>query len=73
MKDTPKPRQLKTFADARAFTDEALAQRRSAPWREMAHRFAAVQSEEDALEAVAALRELLAIEGLLASSQSSAA
>jgi len=73
VKDTPHPRKLTTFNDARALTDELLAQRRTATWREMGHRLDAVKTEEDAIEAIGALRELLSIEGLLESSSSSAA
>jgi hypothetical protein len=65
VKDSPHPRKLETIQDAQAFVDEALAVQRSPPWRGLKARFDRVQSEEDAIEAIGALREILALEGLL--------
>jgi len=64
----PKPRRLETISDARAYVDQALAERRAAPWRTMQAQLDAIKTPEQATDAVAALRELLRIEGLLASS-----
>jgi hypothetical protein len=63
----PKPRRLASLADARAFVDEAMKVGRSPPWREVHHRLATVSSEEEANEAIDALRELLNLEDLLVS------
>jgi hypothetical protein len=65
VKDTPKPRRLKTLKDARAYLDEAMRLGRPAPWREVWQRFKAVTSGDDAIEAIGDLRELLAEEDLL--------
>lgn len=65
VKDTPRPRKLEAIQDARAFVDDALALQRTPPWRELKARFDRVQSEEDAIEAIGALREILTLEGLL--------
>jgi len=66
VKDAPKPRRLASIADARAFVAEAMRIGRPPPWRDIDHRLKAVNSEEDAIEAAGALRELLADEDLLA-------
>jgi len=66
VKDAPKPRRLASIADARAFVAEAMRIGRPPPWRDIEHRLKAVNSEEDAIEAAGALRELLADEDLLA-------
>jgi hypothetical protein len=71
IKAMPKPRRLECINDARAFVDEALAERRAAPWREMQVRLDGIKTPEEAIDAAAALRELLMIEGLLASSAAS--
>lgn len=63
VRDTPK-RKLTTLAEARAFVDELLAQRRFVTWREMLHRLDAVKTEDEAIEAIGALRELLVMEHL---------
>jgi hypothetical protein len=65
VKDTPKPRRLKTLKDARAYLDEAMRLGRPAPWREVWQRLKAVTSGDDAIEAIGDLRELLAEEDLL--------
>ena len=69
VKDTPKPRRLTTLAQARTYVDEAMRLGRPAPWRELWHRFQAVASEEDAIEAAGDLRELLEEEDLLLPSE----
>jgi hypothetical protein len=63
--DTPKPRRLASLADARAFVADAMRLGRPPPWREMYERLRAVRSEDDAVEAIGALRELLELEDLL--------
>ncbi|WP_407178937.1 hypothetical protein [Bradyrhizobium sp. STM 3562] len=71
IKDSPKPRRLQTLQEARQFAKDALALGRSPPWRDIHRRLAEANSEEDAVEAIGALRELLMDEGLLVSSDSS--
>jgi hypothetical protein len=65
VKDTPKPRRIHSIAEARAFVEEAMRIGRPPPWREMAKRLKTVSSEEDAIEAAGALRELLEDEDML--------
>jgi hypothetical protein len=65
VKDRPRPRKLETVEDARSFVDDALSLRRTPPWRDLKARFDRVQSEEDAIEAIGALREMLSLEELL--------
>jgi hypothetical protein len=51
--------------EARALVDELLAQRRFGKWREMLQRLDSVKTEEEeAVEAIGALRGLLVIEHL---------
>jgi hypothetical protein len=64
VKDTPHKRKLATLNEARAYVDEMLHQRRLYKLREIKERLDAVASEEQAIEAIGALRELLALEGL---------
>jgi hypothetical protein len=71
VKDSPRERRLETLEDARSFVNDALAARRTPPWRELHARLKKVKSEDDAIEAIGALRELLMIEGLLQSSDRS--
>jgi hypothetical protein len=66
VKDTPKPRRLTSIAEARAFVAHAMRIGRPPPWRDIEHRLKNIGSEEDAIEAAGALRELLADENLLA-------
>ena len=66
VKDSPRERRLETLEDTRSFVNEALAARRTPPWRELHARLKEVKSEDDAIEAIGALRELLMMEGLLA-------
>jgi hypothetical protein len=65
VKDSPKPRRLRTLKEARAYVDEAMRLGRPAPWRELWHRLKAVTTAEDAIEAFGDMRELLAEEDLL--------
>jgi cytochrome P450 len=65
VRDSP-VRRLATVNEARAYVDELLAQRRFSKWREMLDRLDGIKTEEDAVEAIGALRELLAMEHLLA-------
>jgi hypothetical protein len=65
VKDTPKPRQLKTIEQARDYVSDAMALGRPSPWREVWHRLKTVTSEEEAIEAIGDLRELLEEEDLL--------
>ena len=65
VKDTPKPRRLRTLEDAREYVGEAMRLGRPAPWREVWHRLKTVASEEDLVEAIGDLRELLIEEDLL--------
>jgi len=61
---TPR-RRLETINEARAYVKELLHERRFSKWREMMERLDDVKNEEDAVEAIGALRELLAMEHLL--------
>jgi hypothetical protein len=65
VKDTPKPRRLASLAQAHIFVDDEMRLGRPPPWREMYHRLTAVRSEDEATEAIGALRELLELEDLL--------
>jgi hypothetical protein len=66
VKDDPKPRRLATLGEARAYVDEAMRLGRPAPWRELWHRLQSVTTEEEAIEAIGDMRELFALEDLLA-------
>jgi hypothetical protein len=66
VKDTPKPRRVTSLNEARALVDDLLRVRRTAPFRDLLRRLDAARTEEDAIEAIGALRELLALEDLLA-------
>ncbi len=65
VKDMPKVRRIRSLAEARDYVDEQLRRGRPSPWRETAHRLHAAVSDDEAIEAVGALRELLDIEDLL--------
>lgn len=65
IKDTPKPRWLRTLEEARDYVDEAMRLGRPTPWREVWHRLKAAASEDEAIEAIGDLRELLLEEDLL--------
>jgi hypothetical protein len=64
--DTPK-RRLASINDARAFVKDLLRERRFSKWRDMLERLDGVKNEEEAVEAIGALRELLTMEHLLPS------
>jgi hypothetical protein len=65
VKDTPKPRRIRSLAEAREYVDEQLRRGRPPPWRETAHKLDTAVNDDDAIEAVGALRELLEMEDLL--------
>jgi hypothetical protein len=65
VKDAPKPRRLHTLGEARSYVDEALHVGRPPAWRELLVRLRSVSSEDEAIEAIGAMRELLDIEDLL--------
>ena len=65
VKDTPKPRRLATLAEARDFVDAAMYIGHPPAWRDIYKRLHAARTEEEAVEAVGALRELLELEDLL--------
>lgn len=65
VKDTPHNRRIRTLTEARAFVDEMLHQRRLYKLREIKARLDGVKTEEEAADAIGALRELLADEDLL--------
>jgi hypothetical protein len=69
VKDTPKPRRIRSLAHARDYVDEQLHRGRPPPWREMARKLHTVASDDEAIEAVGALRELLEMEELLVPSE----
>jgi len=66
VKDTPHPRRIKTLDEARAYVDEMLRERRLATLREIKVQLDGARHEDDAIEAIGSLRELLALEDLLA-------
>jgi len=66
VKDTPHKRKLATLVEARAYVDEMLHQRRLYKLREIKARLDGANTAEDAIEAIGALRELLADEDLTA-------
>ncbi len=65
VKDTPKPRRLKTIEEASNYVSDAMALGRPTPWREVWHRLNRVGSEDETIEAIGDLRELLEVEDLL--------
>jgi hypothetical protein len=66
VKDRPHKRKLTTLVEARKFVDEMLHERRLYKLRELKARLDGAKTPEDAVEAIGALRELLADEDLLA-------
>jgi len=66
VKDTPHKRKLATLTEARVYVDEMLRQRRLYKLRELKQRLDGVKTEEQAIEAIGALRELLVDEDLTA-------
>ena len=65
VKDMPTARPIRSLSEASDYVNEQLRHGRPPPWREMARRLHAAVSDEEAIEAVGALRELLEIEDLL--------
>jgi hypothetical protein len=65
VKETPKARRIRSLAEARDYVDAELRRGRPQPWRETARKLHAAVSDDEAIEAVGALRELLEIEDLL--------
>ncbi len=65
VKDHPKPRELRHLSEALAFVEEELQIGRPAPWRDAYHRLKAAATDDDGIEAIGALRELLADETML--------
>jgi hypothetical protein len=65
VKDTPRPRRLHSLAEARAYIDDGMRLGRPPAWREIYHRLGRVRSEDEAIEAIGALRELLELQDLL--------
>jgi len=66
VKDTPHPRHITTLNQARAYARELLRGRRLPTWRDALERLDGAKNEEQAIEAIGALRELLAMEDMLA-------
>jgi len=66
VKDTPHPRRIRTLDEARALVDDLLHQRRLSTLREIKEKLDGAKHEDDAIEAIGSLRELLALEDLLA-------
>jgi hypothetical protein len=58
---------LTSIEAATAFVREMVDRRSFEPWKDMLRRLEAVRTEEDAVEAIGALRELLEIEQMLGS------
>jgi hypothetical protein len=65
VKDTPHKRKISTLNEARAYVDQMLHQRRLYKLREVKTRLDGAKTEDQAIEAIGALRELLADEDLL--------
>jgi hypothetical protein len=65
VKDTPKPRRLRSISEAVAFVEESMHIGRPSPWREIQRRLVSVSSEDEAIEVAGALRELLDLEDML--------
>lgn len=65
VKDTPRPRRLHSLAEARAFVEDAMRLGRPPPWRDIYYRLQSVRSDDEAINAIGALRELLELEDLL--------
>jgi hypothetical protein len=66
IKDTPHKRKIATLIEARALVDEMLHLRRLVTLRDIKARLDRAATPEDAIEAIGALRELLADEDLTA-------
>jgi hypothetical protein len=65
VKDTPKPQRLDSIAQARVFVERMMRIGRPPPWREIQQRLTNIASEDEAIEAAGALRELLDLEDML--------
>jgi hypothetical protein len=65
VKDRPRPRQLASLSNARAFVRDEMHLGRPPAWRETYARLQTICSEDEAREAIGALRELLELEDLL--------
>jgi hypothetical protein len=66
VKDTPHPRTLKTINEARVYVTDMLKVHRPPVWRDTLRRLEGAKTEDQAIEAIGALRELLTIEGMIA-------
>jgi hypothetical protein len=66
VKDTPRPRRIETLGEARVLADDLLRERRLAPLRDIKEKLDGARHADDAIEAIGALRELLALEDLIA-------
>ena len=58
-------RRLDSLAAARTFVEDKMRHGKPPAWRDVYHRLATAHSEHEAQEAIAALRKLLELEGLL--------
>lgn len=66
VKDTPHPRRITTLKQARTYVDELLRLRRLPVWRDLLHRIDRAKTEDEAIEAIGALREVLVLEDMIA-------
>ena len=66
VKDTPRPRRITTLSEARVYVRELLHGRRLPTWRDTLARLDGAKTEEEAIEAIGALREVLILEGMIA-------
>ena len=65
VKDWPKLRRLASLADARTFVEEGIRLGQRPAWRAMYDQLTTVRREDEAHEAIGALRKLLELEDLL--------
>ena len=65
VKDWPKLRRLASLAEARAFVEKGIRLGQTPAWRAMYDRLRTVRREDEAHEAIGALRKLLELEDLL--------
>jgi len=65
--DTPNPRRISSLNEARDLVHGMLRARRLSKLRDMLQRLDNVKSDDDAVEAIGALRKLLTAEDLLVS------
>jgi flagellar biosynthesis regulator FlbT len=66
VKDTPHPRTLRTLNEARSYVAAMLKVHRPPVWRDTLRRLEDAKTEDQAIEAIGALRELLTIEDMIA-------